>query len=577
MTINLELYDDANTNGDFNAICVIPSGVDESINFDIDCSFSTSNLFYPEDNNNYDIKLLNKIIRYQENEDEEKSITIYINFNYLLTMTMHDCQLLKGICNNGNYNFNFSSCLLPDKSDINNNIEFILEIENYEESNCKIDKDNLNEIQCQIKNSELCKNIEDGTYIDITIGDTDPEIDSPKNFYISGLKNLFTTTLTGGLLDFGKCESYENGSVYTFSFINTQLTKALLNNTDFELQIVEPIKNNSVCTIPQNLIKFTLNCVIKSEKECPIIDKYSLKIKEIINEEMSDFLKPNTIYLKDFKNINSVLIKAGEITEGYCDNNNYLFTFVNSKIIGDITSKELDNIKNSQFSINLKNFEKSVLCNISDVDNESKQNILVICSFQGYGQCPMYNISYIEVEENDPDIDTKTIYPNILKFSDFKNKNLNFSNFYISLVNISNDICNQDKYEFVLNVAFISEDIPNYLSVNLNLTKSLEEDINANCILEKNNNKVNLVNIAKEGKIHCVIDEVLDDDNITLNMNYLYLENENKYLINLGEKNFDFGNEICPTFFSMIIILKLCQQKHPIFLLFLLLRLIVLI
>jgi hypothetical protein len=63
-------------------------------------------------------------------------------------------------------------------------------------------------------------------------------------------------------------------------------------------------------------------------------------------------------------------------------------------------------------------------------------------------------------------------------------------------------------------VAFISEDIPNYLSFNLNLTKNLEEGINANCILEKNTNKVNLVNIvniAKEGKIHCVIDEILDD------------------------------------------------------------------
>ena len=62
--------------------------------------------------------------------------------------------------------------------------------------------------------------------------------------------------------------------------------------------------------------KFTLNCTIKDKDICPMEDKYSFKIEEIINEKKEDFIKPNTIYLKDFENRKIILIKGGQITEG---------------------------------------------------------------------------------------------------------------------------------------------------------------------------------------------------------------------------------------------------------------------
>ena len=204
--------------------------------------------------------------------------------------------------------------------------------------------------------------------------------------------------------------------------------------------------------------------------------------------------------------------------------------------------------------INFKKIRGSASCNVSDnvaFDNENIQSIEVICSIQGYDQCPMYDIPYIEVEDNNPATDESTINPKILQFSDFKNKNLNFSNYYISLVNLYNDNCNQDVYEFDLNINSISEDIPYDLSFSLNLTNTEGKEIEADCHLENNNNKeLNLINIANENenKIHCEIKNDVLDDNYILNLNYIYLEQEQKYLINLGEKTLNFGYKDCPSF-----------------------------
>ena len=544
MEVILEIYNGTGKISNiFTATCIIPSNFDEFNVFDIECSFSVLKPDYSEDNN-YDIKSLNKTIIYQDEDD----IDVYVNFNYMSTITMHDCQLFKGSCSNNNYNFYFSSCLLPDEKDISKNIEFNLKIENGEESNCIIDKNNLNEIQCMIQKSQLCKNVEEGKSIDITIGDEDPVIESLKYFYISGLKNLFTTTLTGGLLNYGECES----DTYKFKFIDTTITKTLPDDTYFDLQIEEPLKINSSCKIPGNRNNFTLNCMIKDKDICPMEDKYSLKINEIINEKKEDIIKPNTIYLKEFENRKIILIKGGQITEGYCDDNNYIFYFVDSEISGDFTSEDLNKIENSHFMINFKNISVSASCNVSDnvaFDNENPQSIEVICSIQGNDQCPMYDIPYIEVEDNDPATDESTIKPKIIQFSNFKNKILYFTNYYISLLNLYEDKCHEAIYTFDLDINSITEDIPNYLPISLNLTSTEGKEIEANCSLENNNNKeVNLINVVNGSKIHCEINNDVLDDNYTLNLNYIYLEQEEKYLINLGEKTLDFGYKDCPSF-----------------------------
>ena len=231
-------------------------------------------------------------------------------------------------------------------------------MKNNEISKCKIISTNKNEIQCEIENSSLC-----GDENDIEIGDNSPQIDYSKyfqikNFYISGLKNLYTSTLTGGLLNYGKCgsDSYE----YIFTFTNTTLSKELLSEANFTLEITGPEKMNSMCIIPQNSKDFTLNCIIKGEEKCPLSDEYSLLIKEINEEIQNDSIKPNTIYIKNLKNRNITIIKGGNITLGNCEETKYKFSFNNSKII----SNEIIIDTEIPFEINLQYPETIAQCNL---------------------------------------------------------------------------------------------------------------------------------------------------------------------------------------------------------------------
>lgn len=82
---------------------------------------------------------------------------------------------------------------------------------NNKESNCIINPNKIEEISCEIEESDIC-NEEYDSEIDIEIGDNDPKIDYSKypdikNFYISGLKKLYTSTIIGGLLNYGECSS----------------------------------------------------------------------------------------------------------------------------------------------------------------------------------------------------------------------------------------------------------------------------------------------------------------------------------------------------------------------------------
>lgn len=101
ITINLELY--AIKNITFNSYCVIPSGVSELNKFDVECSFTASISDYNDDK--YDIKIQSGDQEYYLNDE----YILYIsNLDGLSTITLHDCIILKGKCdNNQKYSYAF--------------------------------------------------------------------------------------------------------------------------------------------------------------------------------------------------------------------------------------------------------------------------------------------------------------------------------------------------------------------------------------------------------------------------------------------------------------------------------------
>ena len=535
ITINLDIYDDEELKSkEFNANCKLQSNIPDQASFDIECSFITDNTYYLDDSN-YDIQIIKGDV--QVPIDDELSLYIF-GFDGLSTITLHNCQILKGKCDSSKkYSYTFSSCLLPKEITFDNDLEFDLNAKNDKTSKCKIKKDNKNEILCEIENYSLCdKN-------DIEIGDNNPEIDYSKypllkNFYISGLKNLYTSTLTGGIFNFGECSSGSNDYIYKFK--NTQLTKSLIVDLDFNLLVKEPLQINSICTIPKNVNEFDLNCVIKGENECPIKDGVFIKINEITDESRLDLLKPNTIYINNLINRNFITMKAGDITPGKCnEDNEYEFNFTNSEIIGEI--KDIYSLDDIKFSLNLKNpnipaecvFPLSIYYKIINIK----------CSIKGNNRCPMYDYSYIEIDKNDPNIDEKSISPNILEYSNFKNRKLIFNNYYISISEYINDACVDDNFEFYLKASFKSENIPAGETFTISLVNDEDEDLIANCKFPSD------TKLDTSSLIYCIIDKSIDESNLILNFDILFLKDKNINIINLNEKKiFEFNGIQCPIF-----------------------------
>ena len=532
ITINLELYD--NGNKEFPSECLIPSGVSELNKFDLECSFIATNSDYNDDK--YDIKV--KSGDYDFNLNEEQIIHIS-NLGGLSTITLHDCIILKGKCdNNKKYSYTFSNCKYPQK--INEFLEFTLKTNNKEESNCKYTSNNPESIQCEIENSIICE--EENEEKDIVIGENNPEIDyskyyNHKNFYISGLKNLYTTTLKGGLLNFGNCE--HDSKDYIFYFNNTILTYEISDDIEFSLNIKEPSEMNSKCTIPKNSKEFSLNCIINGKDDCPISDYNSLKIEEIIEEIQISFSQ-NTCYIKNLRNRNFILLKAGTLTLGKCEDKKYLFSFIDSEIYGDIQPNEF---KNKEFLLNLTNPQTEASCSLN-VNYQNELKIDINCYINGESHCAIYNYSYLEIGENDPSNDTSILFPNIVEFSDFKNKKIDFNNYYISISDKINNKCINDQYEFDLITTPYSERIPDdkfYLTLN---DAKKTKNYNAVCAFQSTSTNDEI------SKIHCVFEETIDIEKLYLKFEYYLIDEEkDTYLINLGDKkSFEFNNCECPVF-----------------------------
>ena len=518
--VKLNLYETDN-NKEFKEVnCTIKNGEYEmNTLFNIECTFSGSSLVYREDDN-YDIQIMNidKSIYLEEN------IIIYINIESgLETISLHSCELLKGKIENEKYLYTFTNCILPEFDNMKlsfEKLEFTLYTKNNKLSNCILNINSPNTIQCSIANYNE-------NYIEI--GDNYPNVNYTKydkNFYISGLNGLSVNTLNAGELILGDCKSNENE--FSFTFKTSQIAIQLSSQFYFILNIKNPLETIANCTIPINSKSFDLKCIIKGENECPVNDKYSLEIEEITEERREKINKKNSIYLNNFKNREKINIIAGNLYLGVCEGNKYKFSFIKSEFKGE----GLDKVK--EFSIDLKNPKTKAICNI-DIDNK-----IINCYIEGNDECPMYIYTYLETGENNPSTN-ESIENTIIQYTNFINKKIDFPNYYISISESQNNECINDNYKFDLIANYISLNIPEKEVFYLNLTNNKI----AECTFPES------ITIDTPYKINCIINESIDT-NLSLTFDKIYLKEKNIYIINQGKKSFEFKNVECPLFFHNI-------------------------
>ena len=537
INISLDIYED-NTNKNYKGQkiqCIIPKSISDinKTNIITKCSFNIDDTSFYKEEGNYDILIQggNQIIEV----DEETKVYIS-SLNDLTTVTMYGCQINKGQCDNNNkYTYTFDSCIIPKEITFQQDLEFSLKTNKEENSICTVNNNKI--INCIINDYSICSSNND-----IIIGNNEAQINYTKyslykNFYIIGLKNLYTATLNGGAINFGKCDS--NDFIYTFA--NTKLTNTLSQDLSFILAINAPIQTNSLCKIPSKTSTFNLECVIKGESQCPISDPTLLKIEEITTEKKLDLIKPNSLYINNFINKNIIELKADIISEGQCNNNKYEFYFIESEIIGEIKGEiQTDAI----FTLNLKYPTDFIAYCIIPKNIESNSKFNLDCYIEGNNYCPIFNYTFIQTGENNPDVNESLISPNVVKFSGFENKKLEFNNYYLEIQSI-NWNCLEESYDFNLTSKFkanVTEDE----EFKINVTINNEQDIKYNCSFS------NGIIAGKDASIICSIinKEALSDDNLVLNFDIIYLEEKNKYIINQAQnKKYTKNNVQCPFFY----------------------------
>ena len=240
--------------------------------------------------------------------------------------------------------------------------------------------------------------------------------------------------------------------------------------------------------------KIFLNCTVNWEEKCPLIDNYSLTIKEINNSEVIFSSKQNTIYLKNFINRNKITIEAGEMAFKKCDGNNY-HIYINISNISNIQGNMIDSILNTniEFQLKLNHPNKlDVKCNLS-ITNRDGINEKIDCVIKGKNHCLIFDDYYLEIEEEPI---PNSSFP-LIKYSNFKKKRLYFNNFYINISKTNNCACQGDIYKFDL--IFESENKTKVDYFEINLKGDLEQNYIANYTiikgLEPQNNSL----------IHCEI------------------------------------------------------------------------
>ena len=282
-----------------------------------------------------------------------------------------------------------------------------------------------------------------------------------------------------------------------------------------------------ICTIPKNVKDFNLSCIIKGENTCPLTDKYSLIIKEIDEGKIKSD-KKNTIYLSNFKNREKIEIIAGNLIIGECEGNKLKFSFIDSQFEGEGLDRLTD------FSMNLKNPKILAFCSLDIANNK------IDCFINGTDECPLYISTYLETGENNPSTDS--IKNAIIIYSNFNNKRVEFTNYYISIMDYQSSTCINEKYIFNLAAMIKSGNIPENEEFTLNLMNSDKTMINAKCIFSKN------TAIDSYNDIHCIIDDIIVG-NLILIFDKIYIKEKEIYIVNLdGKTSFEFENVKCPLF-----------------------------
>ena len=351
------------------------------------------------------------------------------------------------------------------------------------------------------------------------------------------MKNLYTTTLNGGNISLGQCQSNN----FKFYFNNTQLTNTIPEDITFELNISEPLKTTSSCNLLSQKKEFDLECIIKGN-ECLITDPTLLKIEEITSEIKFDLIRPNALYINNFINKKIINLKAGTISKGLCKDNIYEFYFIDTQIISNLKEELPQDVI---FTLNLKypDFLKAKCTLPKNVKDNTY--IDLYCFIEGNdGICPLFYYTYIEIGEIFPSYDDKIIYPNLLNFSGLSNQKLNFDNYYLEIKSIMWD-CSLDSYDFNLTAKF-KTDITEDVAFDINVTNDKSQNISYICSFHSG------IMSGNDGTIYCIMGKKFYLENSYLTLNFDLIYSGGFYIINNSTyKTFTKNNVNCPYFYIL--------------------------
>ena len=154
----------------------------------------------------------------------------------------------------------------------------------------------------------------------------------------------------------------------------------------------------------------------------------------------------------------------------------------------------------------------------------------------------MFYYTYFEIEENEPSVNESIISTYVLKFSNFKNQKISFDHYYLRAQG-SRWECQVDMYNFNLSATFLVN-VTESESFRINVSNDTA-NITYNCNFSKG------IVARSSGTITCFMDKqiLLENSNLTVNFDIIYLEGKNKYIINNStNKKFAKNNVECPYF-----------------------------
>ena len=368
---------------------------------------NNTNIIFEDSNINYNLNNINFSIKYQINEDKSHTDKCFINntndikcnitslssiqlqslkiisdpskdeinnpgktlyFNGFKGKSIYYIfagQLKKGKCEGSKYIFQFTNSTVPKGF---NSKLFQMKQPNYK-TNCSANSGSTT-INCEISDSdeEQCLIHEDEEDMDIIVGSEEPgfifDNDNQITIYFQGFANKETKTIEAQNIS----NKYIEGNDFIF-----------IIKYNFDLVISDTFKFDMNFTELNHEQNLTANCVLNNENI-----KCSYDSGSLINGNNSDIIikenplpkelnisgKIYSLNFKDFENLTTYTIEAGNIMQGECnDNDFYEFSIYNNKIYNNLNN-EIEIPFNLNLSTpNLLGFKCSIPININ-VSNE---------------------------------------------------------------------------------------------------------------------------------------------------------------------------------------------------------------